>query len=379
MSIALKFAETSAAVDQISRELWHTTLDDITARKAGAFRSFVGSLGKVKHLDDVVVLTRDQLVRAIDSDMTVSRIKATMTEATDTLGGFLVPEAFHEAVVTRLSGLTTVRKRATVLPALTDRLLVPRATGGDSRYPGAARITWVDETGLTATQTTGATFGRTRIPVFTAMASIDMSRPLLEDGGPLMLGHLETLLSESFSIDDDERLLTSAGSGTPTGLLPGSVNGHGLAEVSSGAAAALTVDGLIDLPFSVPPQYRRRPTVAWAMATGTVKTIAKMKDGDGHPLLDFSGADRRNGAPLLGGFLVEEVADGVLPAIAAGAYPIVFGDFTGVTIADRIGMSVEVKDDSTTAERNAVVIVARRRAGGVPIELYKFACQKVAA
>lgn len=379
MTVALRFAEQSAAIDQVATELYRTTLSDVTSRKVGAFRTFLSSLGRAQDMAHDLVLTRDQIIRALDSDMTVSRIKATMIEASDTLGGFLVPEGFHENVVTRLAGNTVVRKRATVMSALTDRLLVPRATGGDSRYPGTARIVWVDEAGLVSTQTTGATFGRSRIPVFLAMAQIDMSRPLLEDGGPLLMIHLETVLSDSFSVDEDERLLVAAGSGTPTGLLPGNTNGHNLAEVNSGAAAALTADGLIDLPFSVAPQYRRRPSVAWAMGTATVKAIARLKDSAGAPLLDFGGADRRNGAPLLGGFVVEEVPDGVLPAIAAGAYPIVFGDFTGVTIADRVGMSVEIHDDSTTAERNAVLITARRRSGGVPIETYKFAVQKVAA
>jgi HK97 family phage major capsid protein len=53
-----------------------------------------------------------------------------------------------------------------------------------------------------------------------------------------------------------------------------------------------------------------------------------------------------------------------MPAIAADATPIVFGDFNqGYLIADRVGLTIQ-RDDFTGADNGIVKIRARRRVGG---------------
>lgn len=379
MTVALKYASKTAAIDQIARELYHTSLDDITSRKHGAFLSFLRTRVSADPLGRTLVLSANQIGQAVEHDMTVSAIRAVMVEGEDILGGFLAPEQFHESVVTRMAGVTVVRRRAVVLPAMTDRLLVPRATGGDSRYPGAARITWVNETGLPSGTTTGATFGASRIPVYTAMANVEISRPLMEDASPLLMNHMERILSDSFSVDEDEKLLVAGGAGTPQGALPGGLNVLNLTEVTSGAAAGITAQGIVRMPFAVAPQYRRDGRACWVMGSATLQDVCELVDGAGRPLVSFDNGSDAMGRPMLRGFPVEEIPDGVLPTVAAGAFPVIFGDFSGVTIADRVGMSVEIYDDSQTAERNKVAVIARRRVGGQFVETYRAAVMKIAA
>ncbi len=67
-----------------------------------------------------------------------------------------------------------------------------------------------------------------------------------------------------------------------------------------------------------------------------------------------------------------------MPAIAANAYPLIFGDFRGYVIADRIGMTIDRVTDTTTTGQNKVAFFARRRLGGGVVEPFRFKAQKLA-
>ena len=175
--------------------------------------------------------------------------------------------------------------------------------------------------------------------------------------------------------------MVGLGVGTPgPGVLIGGVTPQtDVTEVNSGNASSLTGDGLTDLVGGVPPQYRRNGRAVFIMGTSTLEAAAKLKDSVGRNLLDFSAANDAEGRPTIRGYAVEEIPDGVLPAIAANAYPIIFGDFSGIVLADRLGMSVEVYQSAGFAQQNRVQVIARRRTGGVLAESYKFAVQKISA
>jgi HK97 family phage major capsid protein len=66
-----------------------------------------------------------------------------------------------------------------------------------------------------------------------------------------------------------------------------------------------------------------------------------------------------------------------LQAIAANTYPVIFADWSGYRIVDRIGMSVQRYEDSNTAATDSVVFFCRRRYGGQVAEGYKFAVIKI--
>lgn len=379
MSVALRYAETSAAVDQIARELWHTSHEDISHRKLAAFKTYLQTRAPNVPLASEMVLTRGQIGQAVENDMTVAAIRTTMVEAVDELGGFLAPETYHESVLARVAATAIVRPRATVLPAFGPAIRVPRATGGDARFPGLARVTWVSEQPAVTAAVSGATFGSIRAAVHTAMCVLPMSRNLFEDGGGLMMTHLEGLLGMSFAADEDTQSLVGTGAGTPSGLLPGGLNSHGLTEISSGSAAALTPGGLISLSFAPAPQYRRAGRAVWVMATSTLKDCCEMVDGAGRPLISFDATGDAVGRPMLRGYPVEEVSDGTLPSVAAGNFAVIFGDLSGVVLADRIGLSVQVADSAADAEQNKLTVFARRRVGGVVSQPERLAVQKIAA
>ena len=309
---------------------------------------------------------------AIEEGQDVQAMKTTMVEAADTLGGYLVPEDWRADVIERMAGFTVVRQRATVITTTRDAFEMPKATGGDSQYPNAVRITMVDEIPTAGAAATHATWGQERVPIHTAMAETFLSRNLAEDAAFNLAAYLAKAFAQAAAITEDNQFLTGDGAGKPQGILPDNANGLSLTEAVTGVADALNnYDAIIDLAYAIDSQYRQVPSCAFVGEKATTKTIAKLQDGAGRYMWDRA---ERMAGKLEGYTYLEQEA---LPTIAANAYPMIFGDFSGYWIGDRVGMIVERYLDSATARINQVCYVLRRRYGGQVCETWRFAVLKV--
>lgn len=91
------------------------------------------------------------------------------------------------------------------------------------------------------------------------------------------------------------------------------------------AAAALTADELIDLQHSVNAAYRRSPKTRWQFADLTLAAIRKLKDAENRYIWTMGDITKEQPGTLLG--YRYEINDDV-PLIAAGAKPVIFGDFS---------------------------------------------------
>lgn len=380
-----RFGEIPAAAEQIARELYgnlaaNGAYEQALWDKQQAFVKYVRTgAGIADPIARAIVLTPVQIVNIAAAGMSVRAIRANMLEGSDELGGFVVPEDFREGLIMRLPGMTVVRPRANVITTSRDVVTMARVTGGNSRYTGAVRVTWTDEEPTATEAATNATFGQLRIGIFTTMAHTQLSKNLLEDAMIDVGAYLGKEISQAYAIDEDEQFLISLGQGKPQGILAGTaanggVNNSDVTEVNSGAAAALTGDGLKKVPFAIAKQYRTGAAV-WIMNKATVQASTLLKDGQGrylYPQGDLTG--QAIPESLLGYTIAESEA---MPDIAANVDPIIFGDLSGYMIADRVGMSIQRYDDSTTAKANAVIFVGRRRLGGQVTEGWRLAAQKI--
>lgn len=326
-----------------------------------------------------VIVNPEHLVSELEKGTSVGEIKVTLQEGVADLGGYTVPEDFHAEIIKRLMGLTVVRGRARLATTIRDAAEWPKLEGGNSRYTSAVRITWVDEVPASATVAqTNPTFGMYRIPVNTAMARTDLSKNLMEDSAFNLLDVVAGLFSEAMAIDEDERFLIGTGGGTPRGVL-GNRSGaeatpeDGVETVNSGNASLITADGLVDLAYGLHSQYRQNAVMVGARLTH--RNVRKLKDGNGDYLWQ-RGLAAGEPATLLSYPFHESEA---MPAVAANAHPIIFGDFGGYLIVDRVGMTVERVEDTTTAGTNTVALFARRRLGGQVVEPWRFQAHKVSA
>jgi HK97 family phage major capsid protein len=376
-----RFGEVPIAAAQIAKELYGQDYHSLLWAKSADFRRYLRTGVGDGRLAKLIIMTPSEIMEAVENSVSVAEMKTTSIEGQDSLGGYLVPEDFRAQILSRLPMLTVVRALASKQTTSRDRLTIPTATGGGSQYSTAMRETWVDENPTSTAAATSATWGQQDVPVHTAMAHIDISRNLLEDTAADLVGFLTAKFAEACAVNEDISFLIGTGVNQPQGILNGTAAlgapfNADVTTVNSGAASTLTADGLKAVPFGLTAIYRQLGGT-WIMNKATALAISLMKDGTSRYLWSENNNNLANtqslGQPLLGYSVKESEA---MPDIGANKYPIIFGNFDGYTIVDRIGMSVVRYEDSTTAKTNTVVYYSRRRLGGQVTEGYRFIVQK---
>jgi len=149
---------------------------------------------------------------------------------------------------------------------------------------------------------------------------VKFSMELAQDSIFNMESLLGALLGERLARIANRELTIGDGVGDPNGIVTASSLGK-----TATATAAIASDELIDLLHSVNAAYRRSPKARWQFADTTLAAIRKLKDGDGNYLWQMGDVTKGEPGALLG--YRYEINDDV-PAIAAGAKPVIFGDFS---------------------------------------------------
>lgn len=258
--------------------------------------------------------------------------------------GALVPENFIREIIKDITEYSPMRQLARVTSA----------TGSSAKLP--RRLT-KPTAGIKAegTATTGSesTYGEWNIPIYEIREHTDISNQMIEDSGFDMETEIRADLAEAFGEKEGDLFFTGTGTDEPLGLLSDT-------DFKTVVAADLNLDGdeLIDLFYAVKSTYARRG--AWGMNRKVIATVRKLKNNSGDYLWsDSIAADQ---PPTFLGKPVVEVP--ALGDIAAGAVPVVFGDWDrGFRILDRIQMNI-MRDNFTRAANGQVRFHGRRRVGG---------------
>jgi HK97 family phage major capsid protein len=304
--------------------------------------------------------------------------KKTLTVGTDSAGGFLVPDDYQTQLIKKMATMATIRARARVAQTARDIATWPKVHWTtDDLYTSGVRLTWVGESpaSSSAHRVTDPVFGMYSIPVHTAMASMPLSNNLIEDSAFDVIGISQELLAEAFTLGENNVFINGTGVAQPMGILA-KVGSDGPAAVNSGNGTALTADGLIDLVYSLPGQYDAN--AVHVMSKATAKAIRKLKDGQGGYLWPIANQVGNMGAAPRTLLDYPVMLDEFMPAIAANAYPAIFGDLRGYLILDRVGLSVQ-RLSELYAETNVTVLLARKRVGGQTIEPWRIKAHKVSA
>lgn len=247
-------------------------------------------------------------------------IKNALQIGTDTEGGYLVPDEFERTLVDALEDENIFRRLANVITT----------SSGDRKIPVVASkgtASWIDEEG--AIPESDDSFGQVSISAYKLGTMIKVSEELLNDS----VFNLETYIAKEFARrvgnKEEESFFTGDGSGKPTGIL--AVTGGAQLGVTAASATAITIDEVLDLFYSLKAPYRNKAD--FVMNDATVKAIRKLKDGQGQylwqPSLQAGTPDTILNRPLY--------TSSYVPAIAAAAKTIVFGDFKYYWVADRQG------------------------------------------
>lgn len=375
----LRYTTPEEEVKAVMNDLYGSDYRQQRVEKNKSFEAYLRTGRADPAQEKSYIMTPAEAKSLVEEGRDVQAFKATMVESIGNLGGFVVPGDFSSTIVERLPGLTVMRGRAAVETTSRDSMTLAKDRGGDTQFTSNVRETFVNETPAATASETNLLWDMEDVPVHTAMASVPISKNLLEDAAFDLVSHLTRKLAEAAAINEDNRFLTGDGVGKPKGILPNSLNGESLTEVTTTDASLLTFDGLIKMTFGIASQYLSN--AVWVANRTTYQAIALLRDesggaGTGQYLWrdqygnNVSGPQRE----LLGYPVLMQES---MPAVAANAFPLIFGDLQAYTILDRIGMTVQRYDDATTAKQNMVEYVMRRRFGGQLLEAYRLAVQKV--
>ena len=268
----------------------------------------------VNHSGALLLQTRDPLahpaVKAFQQYVRTGA-KATMNEATDSEGGFLVPEQLNDSIVTPLHAMSILRQAGArqLNAAGTDTLNVPSLA-----YGGTATLT-----GESASSAQGEpTLGELVFNPYKYTMLSKVTEELLADSQfDVFTQVLAPNAAQAFATAENNAFTVGSGSSQPEGIVTG-----GTVAVTAAATDAVTSDELIDLYHGLNHLYRQN--AVWMMSDDTVSAIRKLKTTDGQylwqPGLHADQPDRLLGRPV--------VTNNFMASMATGAKAIVLGDFS---------------------------------------------------
>lgn len=235
-------------------------------------------------------------------------------------GGYLVPDTFERTLIEALEEKNIFRRLASVITT----------SSGDRKIPVVAskgNASWVDEEG--AIPESDDSFLQVSIGAHKLATMIKVSEELLNDSVFDLENYIAREFARRIGGKEEEAFLLGDGTGKPLGIL--AATGGGQTGVTTAAAAAITLDEILDLFYSLKAPYRNK--AVFVMNDSTVKAIRKLKDSTGQylwqPSIQAGTPDSILNRPLY--------TSAYMPAIEAAAKSVVFGDFSYYWVADRQG------------------------------------------
>ena len=286
--------------------------------------------------------------------------KKALTVSNDSTGGYLAPPEYVRELLKTVTEISPIRSISRVRSTGARSIQVPKRTSTFAAQ-------WVSESG-TRSETTGYNVGLEEIPAHEHYALVDISEQDLEDTVFDLEAEMQSEFAEQFAKAEGAAFVSGDAVGKPEGILTNSSVG----EAVSGAADALTADGLLDLIHGIKSEYGRNGVFVFNRST--LAKIRQLKANDQYIFqAGFSGTV--GATNTIFGYPYIEATD--MPNVGAGTYPVAFGDFRrGYMIVDRINLAV-LRDPFTQATTGNVRYIARRRVGGQVVQAEAIIKQKV--
>ena len=306
---------------------------------------------------------RKNFWNAMRSKAPMPAVTNALQVGTDSEGGYLVPDEYERTLVEALEEENIFRQMAKVI----------KTSSGDRKIPVVATkgtASWIDEEG--AYPESDDSFGQVSIGAYKLGTMIKVSEELLNDSVFDLQSYISREFARRIGAKEEEAFFTGDGKGKPLGVL--AATGGAETGVTAASATAVTADELMDLYYSLKSPYRKKSM--WVLNDSTIKAIRKLKDNNGQylwqPSLAAGTPDMILGRPIK--------TSAYMPAMAAGAKTIAFGDFSYYWIADRQGRSFK-RLNELFAATGQVGFLASQRVDGKMIlaEAVKVLVQKAAS
>lgn len=357
-------------------------VDDMAAHNANAQMS--GNRGSLRHEDrDHEKAFANWLRNPTDTEAAhklsaaESAVRGMPQASGNTLsgaaGGFAVPQPVFQGIRERILETSPLRRLASVFQVNSTgtKFLVNRNNASSA---------WVGETD-TRNDTNEPTLDL-RAPSFgTVFGLVEATEELLLDSAIDIRSWFTNACAQRVAQAEGLAFVSGNGTNKPLGFLAGPTpvttadatrDAGTLQYVPTGEAAAINVDSLRAIYFSLKAAHRQN--ASWLMSSATASVLVNLKDSEGRSLWQPSlSADTP--ATLMGRpvFYAED-----MPDIGANAFPIAFGDFmAGYLIADSGGLRITIDDNIT--KPGFVRFYVRQRVGGNIYDSEAIRLLKVAA
>lgn len=284
-------------------------------------------------------------------------VQASLNKGADAEAGYLAPTEWDRTITDKLIEVSRMRQICRVQTISTgsfSKLFNLRGTASG----------WVGET-TARTETATPTMGSLAYRVGEIYANPAATQQLLDDALVDLESWLAGEVQTEFALQENLAFVSGNGANNrPNGVLTYVTGGTNAAAhpfgailaTNSGAAAALTSDGLVNFTYSLPSSFTGN--ARYVMNRNTMKAVKLLKDGDGNYLWQPS-YQAMMPQTLMGYGMVEVPA---MPDIAAAAKPILFGDFDqGYLIVDSVGTRI-LRDPYTN--KPYVQFYTTKRVGG---------------
>ena len=172
-----------------------------------------------------------------------------------------------------------------------------------------------------------------------------IGRSVENNGAFSVVDFIVNQMAEEIAVWIEGQLLTGTGTSAAQGAL------NTTTTLATETATAITADELIELQATIKQAYQ--PNACWIMAPATFTAIKKLQDANKRYLMqdDVTGEFpfRLLGKPV---FLSDN-----MPAIAAGAKTVLYGDCSGLSVNFRENISIEVLREKY-ATQHAIGVVS---------------------
>lgn len=317
-----------------------------------------GRPGIVRTIEKPEELERKAFVSYLRSGSASIETKS-LRRGSDPKGGYLAPAEFVKELIRELVEYSPIRENAYVGSTGNASVVIPGRVG-------RTNAKWKGETETQEESTFD--FEEQEIAIHEINTFVDVSNQLLEDAEIDVEAEIRLAFAEDLGGKENQAFLFGDGIKKPNGFM---VDPRVL-EFPSGAATAITADGLIAMLYSLPQVYRDG---SWIMNGTTLGKIRTLKDGQGNYIWQ-PGLQAGQPETILGKSVVEALD---MPDVAAGANPIAFGDLKqAFRIYDRTDIEVLVNPYLLATESKTRFHLRKRLGAGVvrPLAIKKL---KIAA
>ena len=288
-------------------------------------------------------------------------------------GGFTLPEEIDRVVQDLVKETSPIRSIANVV------------TVGTSDYKKLVNLHgtasgWVGETAARP-ETTSPQFAEIAPPMGEVYANPAATQIMLDDSFVDVEAWLAAEIALEFAKAEGAAFISGNGTNRPRGFLAGSApvatadgtRAFGVLQyVPSGQAAAMPTDSNVYINLTMSLKAAHRQNANWVSNKAALSEVRKLKTTDGQYLW---APGLVSGQPdSLLGYTIVEAED--MPAIAANAFPLAFGNFrAGYTIVDR-PTGVSMRDPYTN--KPYVMFYTTKRVGGAVIDSEAIKVLKIA-